>query len=71
MNLRTKKRRVLSHFQNLNDPVKEYTGGEIKIQELQSMRKPDPTQVPPNIDYQDYFKPMKTSWGPMMSHKRA
>ena len=55
----------------INDPVKDYTGGEIKIKELQAMRKPDPTINSPNIDYQDYFKPLKAGWGPMVMHKRA
>ena len=35
------------------------------------MRKPDPTTTSPNIDYQDYFKPIKSGWGHIAHQKRA
>ena len=76
MSLRNKRRRILAntHFQTTNkvtDAIKEYTGGDIKIKELQAMRKPDPTLTTPNIDYQEYFKPIKSGWGNVAHQKRA
>ena len=76
MSLRNKRRRILAntHIQTTNKPndaIKEYTGGEIKIKELQAMRKPDPTLTSPNIDYHDYFKPIKSGWGHIAHQKRA
>ncbi len=53
------------------NPMKEYTGADIKVKELQVLRKADPTQVPPNIDYSEYFKPTKSGWGKPNTHIRA